>query len=94
MPERGSNAPTRTFRIAFGNVGKLTMTKFAFVAFEATMAKEPNRYNGFAGAARAALMLGDTGKAKLYYEKLLALTSGGEAVRPELVAARQFLAKY
>ena len=70
------------------------MTKEALTAYEATMAKEPNRYNGFAGAAKAAETSGDTAKAKLYYEKLVALTSGGDATRPELVAAHQFLAKY
>ena len=30
------------------------MAKEALAAFEATMAKEPNRFNGFAGAAKAA----------------------------------------
>jgi hypothetical protein len=70
------------------------MAKEALAAFEATMAKEPNRYNGIAGAGKAAEKLGDTAKAKLYYEKLVALTSGTDATRPELVAARQFLAKY
>ena len=40
------------------------MAKDALVAFEASMGKEPNRYNGFAGAAKAAEVLGDKAKAK------------------------------
>jgi len=34
-------------------------TKEALAAFELTMKKEPNRYRGIAGAARAAEKLGD-----------------------------------
>jgi hypothetical protein len=37
-------------------------------------------------------VLGDTAKAKAYYEKLLALASGSSANRPELSTARRFLA--
>ena len=42
----------------------------ASAAFEATLAREPNRYNAFAGAAKAAELLGDPVKAKAYYERL------------------------
>ena len=68
------------------------MANEAIAAFEATLAKEPNRYNAFAGAARGAERLGDKAKAKTYYEKVIALTSGADAQRPELAAARRFLA--
>ena len=64
----------------------------AFATFEAALAKEPNRYNGLAGAARAAEALGDTAKARTYYERLLTLASGSNASRPELATARRFLA--
>ena len=67
--------------------------KEALAAFEATLAKEPNRFNAFAGAAKAAEALGDKAKARGYYEKLVALAAGSNADRPELVSARQFLAK-
>ncbi len=70
------------------------MARDALAAFETTMANEPNRYNGYAGAAKAAELAGDTEKAKLYYGKLIALTEGPHADRPELSAARAFLAKY
>jgi hypothetical protein len=55
------------------------------------MAKEPNRFLSLAGAAMAAERVGDTAKAKAYYEKLVAMTDSPNADRPELVAARQFL---
>jgi tetratricopeptide (TPR) repeat protein len=69
------------------------MAKEALAAFEATMVKEPNRYRSFAGAAQAADKLGDKAKAKANYEKLIALAVSAEAARPELAAARDYLAK-
>ncbi len=45
------------------------MAKEALAAFEATLAKERNRFNTYAGAAKAAQALGDTAKAKAYYRK-------------------------
>jgi tetratricopeptide (TPR) repeat protein len=68
------------------------MAKEALVAFEATKAKEPKRFRGFLGAAQAAEKLGDNAAAKVNYEKLLALTDGSNSVRPELTAARKFVA--
>jgi tetratricopeptide (TPR) repeat protein len=68
------------------------MAKEALAAFEATMAKEPNRFNGYVGAAKAAQALGDTAKAKAMYEKLIALAAGSDSQRPALVAARTFIA--
>jgi tetratricopeptide (TPR) repeat protein len=68
------------------------MAKEALTAFEATMAKEPNRFNGYVGAAKAAQALGDTAKAKAMYEKLVALAAGSDSERPTLAAARTFVA--
>jgi hypothetical protein len=68
------------------------MAAEALAAFEATQAKEPNRFNGYAGAARAAEGLGDAAKAKANYEKLLALASGSDSDRPMLAVARSFVA--
>jgi tetratricopeptide (TPR) repeat protein len=65
----------------------------ALAAFEATIKKEPNRFNAFAGAAKAADRLGDKAKAKDYFQKLTALTGSADTVRPDLAAAREFLAK-
>jgi tetratricopeptide (TPR) repeat protein len=68
------------------------MAKEALATFEATMAKEPNRFNGYVGAAKAAQALGDTAKAKAAYEKLIALAAGADSERPTLAAARAFVA--
>jgi tetratricopeptide (TPR) repeat protein len=68
------------------------MAKEALAAFEAAMAKEPNRFNSYVGAAKAAQALGDTAKAKAMYEKLVALAAGSDSERPTLAAARAFVA--
>ncbi|MBV8826698.1 MAG: hypothetical protein JO220_17040, partial [Hyphomicrobiales bacterium] len=66
--------------------------KEALAAYQATMAKEPNRFNGFLGVAQAAVALGDKTTAKADYEKLIALTADSNSDRPALAAARAFLA--
>ena len=68
------------------------MAKEALAAFEATKTKEPNRYHGFAGAAQAAEKLGDKVKAKENHQKLIALAATADSDRPEVVAARKFMA--
>lgn len=69
------------------------LAKEALTAFESTMAKEPNRFNGFVGTAKAAQALGDKAKAKANYQKLVALASAGDNDRPVLAEAKAFLAK-
>ena len=69
------------------------MAREALAAFEATIKKEPNRFNAIAGAAKAAERLGDKAKAKDYYQKLTTLAGNADTVRPDLAAARAFLAK-
>jgi len=66
------------------------MPKEALVAFEATIKKEPNRFNAIAGAARASELLGDRAKAKDYYKNLVTLGSEADTIRPDLAAARKF----
>ena len=68
------------------------MAKEALAAFEATKAKEPNRFNGYAGAAQAAQALGDAAAAKANYEKLLTLAADSHSDRPVLAIARAFVA--
>jgi Tfp pilus assembly protein PilF len=65
----------------------------ALAAYEATLKKEPNRFNATAGAAQAAEKLGDKAKTTAYYEKLVALAEGSTSDRPSLAAAKQYLAK-
>jgi tetratricopeptide (TPR) repeat protein len=67
------------------------MAKEALAAFEATKTKEPNRFRGFLGAARAAEKLGDKAAARANYQKLLALVGEGKSDRPDVVAAAQYL---
>lgn len=68
------------------------MAKEALAAFEVTMAKEPNRFNGYAGAAKAAEAIGDKAKAKEAYGKLLAQAVDANSDRPALADARRFVA--
>jgi hypothetical protein len=65
--------------------------KEALAAFQATMAKEPNRFNGFVGGAKAADAAGDKATAKADYEKLIGLADASSD-RPALAAARAFVA--
>lgn len=61
--------------------------------FEGSLAAEPNRFRSLFGAARAAELSGDTGKAKTFYMTLLALCDRADTQRPELQQARAFLTK-
>ena len=60
--------------------------------FEASLRNNPNRYRSFAGAAKAAERAGDRAEAKNYYEKLLILAAEADGGRPDLVAAKQYVA--
>jgi hypothetical protein len=64
----------------------------ALEAFEASLKSVPNRYRSLAGAAKAAVALGDQTKARSYYVSLVALGRDADPERPDLVAARRFLA--
>lgn len=62
----------------------------ALKEFDATMRKEPNRFRGLYGAARAAELAGDRAKAKSYYAKLVEICRRGDApARAELQEARK-----
>src|SRR5207237_425510 len=69
------------------------MAQEALAAFEATKTKEPNRFRGYAGAAKAAEKLGDRPAAKANYEKLISLVAQPNSDRPEIRTAYQFLGK-
>jgi tetratricopeptide (TPR) repeat protein len=62
--------------------------KEALAAFETAMTKEPNRFRGIAGAARAAEALGDRARAGRYYTQLLEVARAADTERPELRRAR------
>jgi tetratricopeptide (TPR) repeat protein len=67
-------------------------TREALVAFEATKSKEPNRFQGFAGAAKAAEMIGDTEAARQNYQQLVTLTANADTERPQVSTAKTYLA--
>jgi tetratricopeptide (TPR) repeat protein len=64
----------------------------ALKEFEASQAREPNRFRGLHGAALAAVQAGDQAKARVYYGRLVELAAQGD-MRPELAAARTWLAR-
>ncbi len=64
--------------------------KQAVTAFEATMKKEPNRFRGAYGAARAAEAAGDRAAARRYYRQVVAIAKDADTDRPELARARSF----
>jgi tetratricopeptide (TPR) repeat protein len=64
--------------------------KDAVTAFEATMKKEPNRFRGTFGAARAAEAAGDRARAATLYQQVVAIAKTADTDRPELLRARSF----
>jgi hypothetical protein len=64
----------------------------ALAAFETSMAKEPGRFRGAFGAARAAQAVGDAAKARAYYARMLEIARDADTPRPELEIARDYLA--
>lgn len=65
----------------------------AIDAYKESLLISPNRYNSLYGAGYAAESSGDLKKAKLYYSKLMELTSSADSERPSLKKARAFLDK-
>jgi hypothetical protein len=58
--------------------------------FESTMKKEPNRFAGLLGGARAAQAAGDRQKARTYYARLVEICKRGDKPgRPELQEAQK-----
>jgi tetratricopeptide (TPR) repeat protein len=64
----------------------------ALAAFEASMMKEPGRFRGAFGAARAAEAAGDAAKAREHYGRALEIARDADSTRPELEKARNYLA--
>lgn len=64
----------------------------ALAAYESTLAREPRRARALFGAARAAEQAGAASKATKYYRQLVELMASGATTRPEIAAARRYLA--
>ena len=65
----------------------------ALAEFERSLKRDPNRFRGIYGAARAAEASGNRQGARDYYAKLQILTADRDTERPELAQAKAFLAK-
>jgi tetratricopeptide (TPR) repeat protein len=65
----------------------------ALPQYEASIAKEPNRFRGLYGAGLAAERAGDRARARGHFETLVTITSQSDATRPELVYARQVMSQ-
>lgn len=66
----------------------------ALAEYEKSMKIDPNRFNGLAGAARAANDAHETAKASTYYSQLLKNCDDGKhSARPELQSAKTLVAK-
>jgi hypothetical protein len=63
----------------------------AVQAYAASIAKEPGRFRGAYGAARAAEANGDAPVAHRYYETVLELSRNADSTRPEIERARAFV---
>jgi len=65
----------------------------ALAEYQTDLKFNPNRFNGLAGAARAAEAAGRQSDASEYYALLLKSCEGGNSTRPELSRAKELLAK-
>jgi cytochrome c-type biogenesis protein CcmH/NrfG len=72
---------------------ELKQPEAALKEYEASQLREPNRFRGYLGAARAAEMAGDKTKAAAYYQKLLALAKDADTARPELESAKKLASR-
>ena len=64
----------------------------ALTEYEKSLKTDPNRFNGLAGAAKAAELTHQPEKAKAYYAQLLKNCEGQDSDRSELAQARSLLA--
>lgn len=85
----GNVAPSREL------LGEMLMTldspAQAFAEFERSLKRDPNRFRGIYGAARAAEASGNRQAARDYYARLETLTVNRDTERPELAQAKAFL---
>jgi tetratricopeptide (TPR) repeat protein len=63
----------------------------ALAAFESSMVREPRRFRGAYGAARAAESAGDAAAARRYYERALEIVENADSDRAEIAHARDFV---
>ncbi len=66
----------------------------ALVAYQASLAVSPNRFNAVYGAAKAAQLAGQSKTAVTYYQTLTSLAGAGDGARAEVKEAEAFLKKH
>jgi tetratricopeptide (TPR) repeat protein len=64
----------------------------ALEEFEAVQQVEPNRFRALYGAGRAAELAGDPAAAKRHYGRVVEISAAADTARPEIEAARAFVA--
>ena len=64
----------------------------ALKEFEEVQQVEPNRFRALFGAGRAAELAGDRAAAKQYYGQVVEITASADTTRPEIEAAKAFVA--
>ena len=69
----------------------LNQPEQALAEFKRSLKRDPNRFRGISGAARAAEASGNLPAARDYYAKLQTLTADRDTERQELAAAKAFL---
>lgn len=72
---------------------QLNRPEAALAEFERSLKRDPNRFRGIYGAARAAEAAGKPELAREYHARLQALATGRDTERPELVHSQAFLAR-
>ena len=65
----------------------------ALAEYERSQLRDPNRFRSLYGAGQAAAQSGDRDRSRYYFTKLIDLAGAGE-VRPEIEAARRFVASF
>ncbi len=63
----------------------------ALDAYETSLKRSPNRFNGLYGAAVASKQSGNLEKARMYFEKLLKMTKNSNSSRIEINIAKKFM---
>jgi hypothetical protein len=66
----------------------------ALTEFDKALKESPKRFNGLYGAGRAAIALGESVRARQYFEQLVTSCQRSDAERPELLVAKQFLEQH
>ena len=64
----------------------------ALKEYEQSQEREPNRFRGLSGAAMAANAAGEKSRAVTYYRQLLDLVKNADSPRPEIAAAKAYVA--